>query len=355
MSNIKYTYEEVKEQLLKRGYILDINKEYYKSAMSMRLEAHDNDGYKYMINYHNFMYGNGVNFVSKHNPFSIYNINIFLKKYNIPFTCISEKYTGQKELLDYRCDRCGEIVKCKWTNINRKDRLENPSYHIIVCTKCDGRIESLHASVLKQMFTHIYPETVLEDKSCINPYTNYIMPTDIVNHELCIAIEIQSQWHDFEDKKYKDNIKKNFWINKGYKFYDPDIRDYTILELCQLFFNIDKLPNYINYNQSKKMDIKQVQELLDQDIPVSKISEITGYGKRRIYVAISDKRLSFSKDHIRGDYTPIDQYDINNNFIQSFDSIASVGKVYDNINTKSLASALSSGKNTFAGFNWYYR
>ena len=89
-------------------------------------------------------------------------------------------------------------------------------------------IESSHALVLKQVWLYEYPDTITEDKSCINPLTNHPLPTDIVNHNLKIAIEIQSWFHDFKDQQEKDEIKRNFWINKGYSFYALDQRDYTI-------------------------------------------------------------------------------------------------------------------------------
>ena len=67
------------------------------------------------------------------------------------------------------------------------------SRHGITCDKCDGINESLHALVLKQVFMHEYPDTILEDRSCVNPITNAVMPTDIVNHKMKIAIEIQNK------------------------------------------------------------------------------------------------------------------------------------------------------------------
>ena len=69
-----------------------------------------------------------------------------------------------------------------------------------------------------------------------------------------MAIEIQSEWHDREYQKVKDKIKKDFWLSKGYTFYDPDIRNYSVLEMCQLFFDIEELPEYINYEYSNKLN-----------------------------------------------------------------------------------------------------
>lgn len=70
------------------------------------------------------------------------------------------------------------------------------------CPFCSKfHLESYHASVLKQIFIHKYPDTSLEDRSCINPKTNRALPTDIVNHNLKIAIEIQSGYHDKPEKE----------------------------------------------------------------------------------------------------------------------------------------------------------
>jgi len=67
---------------------------------------------------------------------------------------------------------------------------KNDMHRGIVCSNCDERTESLHALVLKQLFVHYYPDTEIEEKSCINPETGRIMATDIVNYRLKIAIEI---------------------------------------------------------------------------------------------------------------------------------------------------------------------
>ena len=69
---------------------------------------------------------------------------------------------------------------------NRKDKYYKQ------CPNCNtNKTESNHASILKQIFIHEYPDTSIEDKSCINPKTKRPFPTDIVNHRMKIAIEIQ--------------------------------------------------------------------------------------------------------------------------------------------------------------------
>ena len=141
------------------------------------------------------------------------------------------------------------------------------------------------------MFKYYYPDTIEEEKSCRNPITNKIMPTDIVNHNMKIAIEIQSEWHDNKYSKIKDAIKKEFWINKGYSFYDPDIRDYSVLEICQLFFDIEELPDFINYNYSNKLNIKEIQSMLNEYVSIPQISNMLNINIHRIYDALYSGKI----------------------------------------------------------------
>lgn len=142
------------------------------------------------------------------------------------------------------------------------------------CPNCDGRNESIHALVLKQLFLHNHPDTVVEDRSFINTNTGKACPTDIVNHRLKIAIEIQSQWHDFEDIKLKDKMK-----------------------MCKLFFNIDSIPEYVNYDYSNKLNLKEIQSMLNNGNVVAEIASKLNVDKHRIYDAIHNKKLFYPKNY----------------------------------------------------------
>lgn len=255
----------------------------------------DKDGYFIYIILSNFLNRNGIGRrFDKSNDYTIQNINHYLRLNGIHFKCISTKFCNANENLIFKCTLCGETVYSPWKNVNKND---NSNRTHVVCRNCDGRTESLHALILKQMFLYYYPDTSIEDKSYINPKTNRICPTDIVNHRLKIAIEIQSQWHDFEDKKIKDLDKKQYWISKGYKFYEPDIRDYSILDMCRIFFNIDTIPNWINYEYSNKLNIKKIQSLLDNGKVISEIANELNINKHRIYDAIYSKKLFYPQNY----------------------------------------------------------
>ena len=288
----KYNIDNVRELLFNKGIVLLENK--YVDGKTKML-CKDKDGYFIYIVLNNFLHRNGIGRrFDKSNDYTIQNINHYLKLNNIHFYCISEKYINANENLIFKCLLCNDIVYSPWKNVNKND---NVSRSHIICPNCDGRTESLHALILKQMFLHYYPDTSIEDKSYINPKTNKICPTDIVNHRLKIAIEVQSQWHDFEDIKIKDENKKKYWISNGYKFYDPDIRNYSILDMCKIFFDINSIPDWINYEYSNKLNIKKIQYLLDNGKILSEISNELNIDKHRIYDAIYDKKIFYPKNY----------------------------------------------------------
>ena len=288
----KYNVNNVR-QILSKSNIALIDKQYTDAKTKML--CIDSEGYYIYIVLSNFLNRGGIGRrFDKSNDYSIVNINHYLQTNNVQFKCISSKFNNANEDLTFKCLRCGETVRTPWRNVNKND---NFSRTHVLCPNCDGRIESIHALVLKQMFLHYHPDTVIEDKSYKSPSTNKICPTDIVNHRLKIAIEIQSQWHDFEDTKIKDKMKKDYWISRGYSFYDPDIRNYTILEMCQIFFDIDTIPRFINYEYSNKLNLKKAQNMLDSGMVVSSIASELKVDKHRIYDAIHNKKLFYPKHY----------------------------------------------------------
>lgn len=343
------SYEKVSDNLSSKGFILDTPKEQFRGLTLTPLICHDSHGYYYKVTYDAIMRGKRARAFDKSNPFVIQNINHFLIMKELPFKCVSSIYTGEHDNLDFICTRCGEHIYKTWANTYRPS--DNNRTHI-QCPNCDGRLESMHALVLKQLFCYYYPDTVVEEKSCVNPLTNTIMPTDIVNHSLKIAIEIQSEWHDNEYSKIKDDIKKNFWLSKGYKFYDPDIRDYTILEMCQLFFDIDTIPDFINYDYSNKLNLKQVQALLNTGMTVPKIAQQLDVNKHRIYDAIGAKKLFYPSDYIAGGIRPVVQLDKYGVLHGKYTTIAEAAKI-NHIHPGCIASAFKRKTHYANGYYWY--
>lgn len=277
--------------LNKHGYKLFNHNICDKIISSSFIDIEDNEGYKYQVPYRSFT--SHYRIPSKFhisNSYTIDNINNLLINTNrSDLKCVSKEYKGNHNNIKIKHSACGKIYDTDLVNIQNGQ----------LCPFCfKSKIESNHASVLKQIFKHEYPKTILEDKSCVNPTTGRCMPTDIVNHELRIAIEIQSQFHDNEKQKFKDKIKKDFWVNNGYLFYSPDIRDYTIIGLVQLFFpQIKEIPSYIEWNFLNTLDIVFIQDEIDQGKSITQISEETGISHSTILGAVRNKKIILPKEY----------------------------------------------------------
>lgn len=293
------------------------------------IDVIDNSGYKYQIRYHNILDGKAPEKFHISNPYTIENINTyFLLHRNSEYVCLSKFYMGNNKNMKFMHIPCGTIFDATWIQMQGKLSDNKKDYYYKQCPKCNTyKTESMHASILKQIFLHEYPDTIVEDRSCINPRTNYALPTDIVNHRLKIAIEIQSRYHDYEDQKVLDKIKKDFWLNQGYRFYEPDIRDYSILQMIQLFFNdINEFPEYIDYHFGDCIDFRKIQELLDDGKSISEISKLTGVKHGTINALCLQNKVILPKDYKKNvlNHRPIVRLSKDNSFIKRYKNLSSV-------------------------------
>ena len=346
----KDIYDEIIIEAEKRNLkVLTTKEEFIKDKTYIHLY----DGmYYYKSNVTSFLYGKTSLPFTKNNPYTIKNINIYLdNKKDCNVKCLSNTYVNRNFELDFECLNCGLKFKMTWQNAYRHDGTHNG----IRCPSCGLHTESLHASILKQVFLHEHPDTIVEEKSCISTITGNILPTDIVNHNLKIAIEIQSQFHDKEYQKQKDKIKKNYWLSRNYHFYSPDIRDYTDLEMVQLFFpNILELPDYINYSYNGILNYKYIQERMNSGTTVTDISKELDVPYHLIFDAIYNKKITYPENYIYGYYAPVIQLDINGNFIASYNTIKEAAKNVDN-KPGNIASCLYHNSHYSKGFFWFYK
>lgn len=292
--------------------------------------------------------------VDKNNPSSIQNINKYLSENtNNEYSCISKEYKDNKSPLKILHKKCGRTFENSWINIGRGRYIDRGGLNKTgaFCPFCESKkLESSHALVLKQVWMHEHPDTIVEDRSCINPITNCSLPTDIVNHRLKIAIEIQSWFHDFDEQKKKDKIKKNFWINKGYKFYDIDQRNYTILEMIKIFFpNYVEIPEYVDFDYSNKINDVKIQKLLNEGMKIPQISEIVKCKKHQIYDAIQYGRIEYPTSYINADKQQIVQLDLEGNYINEFNSLS---EAEEYTGSKNISACLQKGRNYSNGFYW---
>lgn len=353
--NTHKSFVEIKDDLKSKGYELLIDEKGYKGITLTDLICQDEFGYKYSVKYNAVMRGKKSETFHPCNPFTLDNIKHFLKLKQLPFECVSKTFDYACNDLEFKCKRCGEIIKQRWQYIYKKGiRNGKETVGVLNCPHCDGKLESVHALVLKQMFLHYYPDTITEDKTYRNPLTNKIAPTDIVNHRLKIAVEIQSQWHDFPDIKIKDKLKKEFWLNGGYEFYALDIRDYTILEMCQVFFDVNEIPDYINFEYSNKLNLKEAQQNLDNGLSVLDTADKMNVPAHRIYDALGCNKLHYPDNYIPTCWSPVVQYDIKGNFIAEYKSISEASKE-TNIPSGNISTRLRKNGHYCGGYIWFYK
>ena len=285
------------------------------------------------------------------NPYIIENINQYYSiNYNGNFKCISafseikDRYTKLK----FVCTRCGKEINKSIFNAIRHD----DSHHGIQCSNCDEHFESIHAIVLKQIYKHFYPDSIEEDPSCINPHTGYIMATDIVNHRLKIAIEIQGQWHRFEKQKERDKIKKQYWLNRGYKFYDYEIENVSVLQYIQYFFpDIKEIPSWVNMDYNKKINLVKAQELLNSGLKTNQVAEKLNINVSRLYDALHCNKLYYPKNYSKSNRKPVVQLDKNMNLINTYSCYRDAERD-NNIYTGLMASCISAKSYYCQGYYW---
>lgn len=231
--------------------------------------------------------------------------------------------------------------------------------------------ESDHATALKQVWLHEHPDTIPEERSCVNPMTGCVLPTDIVNHRLEIAIEVQSAFHDVDSQKIKDAIKKKFWVDNGYDFYAVDHRDYTILEMIQIFFPyIDEIPDYVDVTK-KSISVVQLdlyKNFVAEYDSIESAEYQMGFAESRIRNTLKAGRnycggyyWVYKEDYDSGQFDIVDtilraivQLDCNGNFIAEYPSIAEASRATD-IKEDNIRGCKKAGRTFSCGFHWIYK
>ena len=355
--NRNLSYNEVKLNLKQKGLDLITSPDKYKGVTLTPLICVDKGGYKYIVTYDQTMKrGSHPEAFHKCNPFTIENINTFLdKNTDGNYVCISNSYKSKFDELEFIHKKCGRKFSNKWTNINKPNKNGSvmKNYTGIRCPHCDNQsLESAHALILKQIWLHEYPDTIVEERSCINPKTGKSLPTDIVNHSQKIAIEIQSWFHDFEDQKIKDKIKRDYWISQGYKFYAIDHRDYSIIEMIQIFFpEIKSVPEYVDMEYSNKINDIKIQQLLNEGYSVEQCAKITKCSNHQIYDAIYGKRISYPSNYKNRCFTPVVQLSQTGDYIATYPSIIEAAHQTNN-SAQNISSCIFMQRYYSKGFIW---
>lgn len=123
--NLNLSFNDVKNNLSRKGYFLTISEKDYKGITLSPLTCTDKDGYKYNVAYDSVMRDRKMETFSSSNPFVIDNINLYLQKHTKgEYKCISNKYIGAREPLEILHVKCNRIFQQSWMNISRKRYLD---------------------------------------------------------------------------------------------------------------------------------------------------------------------------------------------------------------------------------------
>ena len=293
-----------KHKTYTKEYVLELikNKPYKMiedsfTTMSDGFDAITEDGYLLRVHRGNISLNSTPEIFHPLNPYTIKNINHYFElHYNGEYICLEENYINNSTQMRFLHVSCNKEFYTTFADMKLRDIYHTGEKRKKLCPMCSSpKRESYHALVLKQVFIHEMEGTITEDKSCVNPTTNRSLPTDIVNHKNKIAIEIQSAYHDKSYQKFKDSIKQQYWINRGYKFYALDIRDYSILQMIQFFFpNITKIPEYIDFNYEETRQFEIAQQYIDAGYSRKKTAELLNISVTSLYYWNKDGKINLT-------------------------------------------------------------
>lgn len=112
------TRNEVKEIIEGLGYtFID---EHFLNKKHRKVIIQSSEGYKYDVQLNDIIDGHKPSFVSTYNPFTLFNISIWLEIENKQFIlCKNNSYKGAREKLFFQClkNSCGEIFDMRWNAV----------------------------------------------------------------------------------------------------------------------------------------------------------------------------------------------------------------------------------------------
>lgn len=185
----KKTIEYVKEKFAERGLILDTK--IYKSNKE-HMECHDNNGYKYWLTLDVICDKRIKTFnpVTKHNIFSIENIQKFIYNNGYKTRVLSTEYNNETTLLDCQCE-CGNLFITYWNHIRGANKF--------TCYEC-GRKRAINSITydIKQVknFCKEYGYKLLED--------TYINANDFCIQDK-VGYKYKTRYYNIKNSKNKFN------------------------------------------------------------------------------------------------------------------------------------------------------
>ena len=210
-----------------------IDKEY--KQYDKKLNIIDNYGYKYYISLHgltrNRARDNQIAIVGTYNPYSIDNINNYLKINKSNYKLLSKTYIDTESKLLWECDK-GHIFKKSWANFRQGQR----------CTICN---ETLGEKFIRDYFVNNNINYIYQHKFSNCKYIN-VLEFDFYLQIYNICFEYQGIQHyepvdfagkgekwakeQFELNKIKDQIKRDYCKNNNIILIEIPYWEYNNIE-----------------------------------------------------------------------------------------------------------------------------
>lgn len=239
------------------GYVVDSFLEYGYTVLSKnyvndrsKLEIIDCDGYKYSKAYQNLrniMKSNGkFEIVATDNPYSIHNINNYIKTNSLTCKLLSTIYEANNKKLLFICGACGNNFETSWASLTNKSKT--------TCTSCSSKKQH---DMQKHSYEYI--------KEFISKNGNVLLSSEYINQYQELEIEcvcgniFSKSFNTYKNSKskrmceycYNDAILKNNKLKSISKYFkgvfcpcDHCSKDCNGISICNIYryFRMNKIP-----------------------------------------------------------------------------------------------------------------
>ena len=223
-----------------------------------------------------------------------------------------EEYITSDNKIIHICSHCG------------KDWSLAPSVALsgaIMCKECCSKLtESVHATLIKQVYKYHYKEDCIWEESIIMDNNTYEI--DIVNHKKKEAIEIDGEQHrkmnnfhrmaakkngttpeyEFEQQLIRDNKVNNYFDEIGYNLIriEVDNKKSPLKALQELFPQYNGIPDWIDFSGKvtrHKWNVDEAQKLMNKGINRSEIARRLNIHQSSLNQAVSYGKLVIPKGY----------------------------------------------------------
>lgn len=236
----KWTDEVLKQYIKEKLNMIILAIE--RNRKYIELTLMDKNGYKYVSRLTNILHNKEMGIVHAKNPYSLYNMKLWLKNNNKNFIVCSDKYINEKVKMKFLCLNCNEYFYNTWCCIKNGQE----------CTNCSEK--SKGESKVKN-FLHNYNIDYIRQFSFLNCRgKKKPLPFDFYLPDYNICIEYQGIQHykpiehfggeeQFKLQQKLDQIKRDYCKKNNIK----------LIEIPYWYFNnIEEiLKNELNLNDIK--------------------------------------------------------------------------------------------------------